>query len=56
MNAASNAAKRAASPSKNAASANPDYVIKDIGLAEGETFNELNAHHIDASRRRRLAA
>ena len=34
MNAASNAAKRAASPSKNAASAIADYVIKDIGLAE----------------------
>src|SRR3981189_2171669 len=34
MNAASNAAKSAVSPSKNATSANPDYVVKDLGLAE----------------------
>jgi len=34
MNAASNAAKNAASASKSAGSATSDYVIKDIGLAE----------------------
>src|SRR4030081_1141389 len=34
MNAASNAAKSGASASKSADSAHPDYVVKDIGLAE----------------------
>jgi adenosylhomocysteinase len=34
MNAASNAAKTAASASKSAGSATSDYVVKDIGLAE----------------------
>ena len=34
MNAASNAAKKSCFPEQNAASANPDYVIKDIGLAD----------------------
>ena len=34
MNAASNAAKNAASASKSAGSATSDYVVKDIGLAE----------------------